>query len=129
MKIFDFGVKTIIFCVFITLSCESKKSMDSLLNQNTNTINNDYSTKNSPNNTYTLYYKISEKENSPVKWISYYVIKNSDKKTVKKEEGIAAEKIYWKNDNTIAIIPYQDIIQASSLEDDIKSNEIMIKLE
>ncbi|SEG27689.1 hypothetical protein SAMN05421847_1867 [Halpernia humi] len=83
----------------------------------------------SENNTYTLYYKIAENMNSPVKIFTYYVTDTDTGKMVKKIESIAAEKIYWKDSNTLAIIPYTEMIQKSDVVGEINQpNEILIKI-
>jgi len=68
----------------------------------------------SSNNTYTLYYQIEEQKNSPVKRFTFYVSINADHKTARSTETVAAEKIYWKDDQTLAIIPYVEVMQEST---------------
>ena len=64
--------------------------------------------------TYTLHYKVEEDKNSPVKRFTYYVTTTADKKIARKTETVAAEKIYWKNDYTLAIIPYVEVMREST---------------
>ncbi len=82
----------------------------------------------SPNKEFILFYKIEEKKDNPVRWITFFVIKTSDQKIIRKKEGIAAEKIYWKDATTIAVILYKEVQQITTIPEQITDNEILIKL-
>ena len=58
-----------------------------------------------------------------------YKHKNAKKgKIIRKKEGIAAEKIYWKDATTIAVILYKEVQQITTIPEQITDNEILIKL-
>lgn len=83
----------------------------------------------SKNSSYTLHFKVEEKMNSPVRFYTYYITSTKDNMIVKKETGIAAEKIYWKNDHTLAIIPYVEVMQQTTeINENHQPNEILIDL-
>ena len=77
----------------------------------------------SPNKEFILFYKIEEKKDNPVRWITFFVIKTSDQKIIRKKEGIAAEKIYWKDATTIAVILYKEVQQITTIPEQITSSE------
>ena len=68
----------------------------------------------SSNKTYTLNYKIEEQKNSPVKRFTFYVTITANKKTARNSETVAAEKIFWKDDHTLVILPYVEVMQQST---------------
>lgn len=81
------------------------------------------------NNSLTLYYKVDESINNPVKIFTYYVADSKTKKILKTSEQVAAEKIYWKDNVTLAIIPYSDAMQKNDVVGSPnKNNEILIKI-
>ncbi|MBC7555843.1 MAG: hypothetical protein H7195_02660 [Chryseobacterium sp.] len=81
------------------------------------------------NNSYTLYYKVDENINTPVRIFTYYITNTQTKKIVKPSEQVAAEKMYWKDNNTIAITPYTEIIQKNNeVGAPEKINEILINI-
>lgn len=84
--------------------------------------------KNNKDATYTLYYKTEENQMSPVKWFTYFVVDNSNNKIIKEPKGIAAKDIYWKSENTIAIIPYKEVEKSKTLVGKGDNNEILIKI-
>lgn len=88
---------------------ENSKSNELIVNQES-----DFKNMLSKGGTYTLHYRVEEEKNSPVKRFTYYVTTTSDKKVARKIETLAAEKIYWKNNNTLAIIPYVEVMRAST---------------
>lgn len=124
-------MKLIIFLIFSTISCATNTSkppvssnMEKLTNQQSTfkkIINN--------NNSYSLFYKVETNVNSPVQLFSYYITDSKTNKVVKKTEQVAAEKIYWKDNNTLAIIPYTEMIQKNDVVGaPVKTNEILIKI-
>lgn len=81
------------------------------------------------NNSYTLYYKVDENINTPVRIFTYYITNTQTKKIVKSSEQVAAEKMYWKDNNTIAIVPYTEMIQKNNeVGAAEKINEILINI-
>lgn len=82
----------------------------------------------SPSGTYILYYKKKENANSPVIMLEYFVISKKTGKTIKAKETLAAEKIYWKDNNSIAIIPYEDAMKHQELGEEPENREIIIKI-
>ncbi len=124
-------MKYLVLFSIVIISCKSNnvtvnKSIDktSVINQQ-----NDYSKLLSSNNSYTLYFKVEKGVSGPVKIFTYYVTNTSTKKTVKSSQQIAAEKIYWKDDHTLAIIPYTEMVQKQSdVYEPEKSNEILINI-
>ena len=89
----------------------------------------DYKKMISKNSTYTLHYKVKEDMTSPVKLFTYYVTSTTNNKTIRSSETVAAEKIYWKDDHTLAIIPYTEVMQQSTeVGADPKPKEILINI-
>ena len=124
-------MKYLILIAFSIISCKTNVSKTTELNKNSEMMDQQSTFRKSfsENNTYTLYYKIAENMNSPVKIFTYYVTDTDTGKMVKKIESIAAEKIYWKDSNTLAIIPYTEMIQKSDVVGEINQpNEILIKI-
>lgn len=102
-------------------------------NNNNLSIENDYTRqykkKLNENGTYIIYYKINNLENSSIKNISFFVTDKKNK-IVRKEETITAEKIDWKDNNTISVIPYVGIIEKEEeISDTLKSNEKLITIQ
>lgn len=118
-------------CCILLMSCETQSKADSVKisakNLEVNQMN--YKTVSNSDNTLTLHYSVKEEITDPVRIFSYYVTDSSTKNTVKTLEKVAAEKIYWKDNNTIAIIPYKEVMQK---EDDLNAprieNELLIKI-
>lgn len=84
----------------------------------------------SKNTTHTLFYKVEKTLNTPVQLIAFYVTNTKSNKVVREIEKIAAERIYWKDDQTLTIIPYVGIVQQSNevgVQDKIKEILITIK--
>lgn len=124
-------MKYLILIAFSIISCKTNVSKTTELNKNSEMMDQQSTFRKSlsENNTYTLYYKIAENMSSPVKIFTYYVTDTDTGKMVKKIESIAAEKIYWKDSNTLAIIPYTEMIQKSDVVGEINQpNEILIKI-
>ncbi|WP_103913823.1 hypothetical protein [Halpernia humi] len=124
-------MKYLFLIAFSIISCKTNVSKTTELNKNSEMMDQQSTFRKSlsENNTYTLYYKIAENMNSPVKIFTYYVTDTDTGKMVKKIESIAAEKIYWKDSNTLAIIPYTEMIQKSDVVGEINQpNEILIKI-
>ena len=78
---------------------------------------------------YILYYKVDAPENNPVRQYTYYIISTETKKIVRSSQSVTAEKIYWKTDQILAIIPYTEVMKHS---DNVNVNhnpkEILINL-
>lgn len=124
----SFFFKCFVFLLFV-FSCKSKNSNEIKYINYQDKIENGYYRKVSPNGVYSIFYKFSNIEKSPVKWLTYFIIRNSDNKKIKEEEGLAAEDIYWKDNDSIAIIPYREVEQAVLSIGDIKTNnELIIKI-
>ena len=76
-----------------------------------------------------IHYTIEENLQSPVKMIEYYVVDNKTSKILKEKEKIAGEKIYWKDNYTIAIIPYKEVEKHSlEVHENPIINETLIKI-
>lgn len=124
----SFFLKCFVFLLFV-FSCKSKNSNETKYINYQDKIENGYYRKVSPNGFYSIFYKFSNIEKSPVKGLTYFIIRNSDNKKIKEEEGLAAEDIYWKDNDSIAIIPYREVEQAVLSIGDIKTNnELIIKI-
>ena len=124
-------MKFIIFSTLLLFSCKTNTSkapelsnMNELLNQQnafTKILNGD--------NSLVLYYKVEKNKSNPVKIFTYYVVDGHSKNIVKSADQVAAEKIYWRDNKTLAIIPYTEVIQKDiNVGDTDKSNEILIKI-
>lgn len=78
---------------------------------------------------YILYYKVDAPENSPVRQYTYYITSTETNKIVRSTQSVTAEKIYWKTDQILAIIPYTEVMKHS---DNVNVNhnpkEILINL-
>lgn len=84
----------------------------------------------SKNTTNTAFYKVDKTMNSPVQLFTFYVTNTKSNKVVRETEKIAAERIYWKDDHTLAIVPYVGMVQQSNevgVNDKIKEILITIK--
>jgi hypothetical protein len=124
-------MKYLIFFIFTISSCKTSTSKTTEVNnvnelvkqQNmfTKIINGD--------NSYVLYYKVEKSINNPVKIFTYYIMDNQSKKVIKTSEQVAAEKIYWKDNTILAIIPYTEVMQKNDVVGAPDStNEILIKI-
>lgn len=81
------------------------------------------------NHTYTLHYKIVENTKSPVRNFTYFVSKYNTSEIIKKQETTAAEKIYWKDNNILAVVPYTDVArQPTEVGSTTNPNEILINI-
>lgn len=109
MKYFFLLFASLMSCTSMSTDPENSKSNDVIVNQES-----DFKHVLSKGGTYTLHYKMEEEKNSPVKRFTYYVTTTADKKVARKSETVAAEKIYWKNNYTLAIIPYVEVMRAST---------------
>lgn len=87
----------------------------------------DYKTSNNTANTLVLHYKVEEESTNPVRRFTYYVTDRSSGKVIRQSEVVAAEKIYWKDNTTLAVIPYKEVMQKYEVpgEPEVK-NEILI---
>ena len=124
-------MKYLLLITALITSCKSTDAETSVPKTNTPKVEqvDDFQQLASKNGSYILHYKVKEDKSSPVKWYTYYVTAAKSKKIVKPSEGLTAEKIYWKDDHTLAIIPYTEVMQHS---DDVNVNlqpkEILIDL-
>ena len=126
---YSFVVNIVFFCflVFFTIGCKCKNVEN---NYSNNYIGVDYSSYQKiqdPTKKFTLNYKIEEQKNSPVKLIYFIVIRNSDKKIIKKDT-ITGEEIHWKDSFTLSVTPYKEVEKLQTLEEEPTVNEILIKL-
>lgn len=83
---------------------------------------------NNKDNTATLHYIISGEKNSPVRKVEYYITDTKSGKIIKTKETVAAEKIYWKDNQSIAIVPYSDAPRQEVLGSPNIDNEIIVKI-
>lgn len=81
-----------------------------------------------PSGTYILFYKRIETVNSPVVLIEYFVDNKKTGKNIKPKARVAAEKIYWKDDISLAIVPYSDAMKHQELNELPENREIIIKI-
>lgn len=90
----------------------------------------DYKISANKSNTRMLHYKLEESISNPIPRITYYVTDQLSKKVVTEKAVVAAEKIYWKNNTTLAIIPYKGMIKKEEIPDvNINANnEILIPI-
>ena len=126
---YSFIVNIVFFCflVFFAIGCNSKNVEN---NYSNNYIRADYSSYQKiqdPTRKFTLNYKIEEQKDSPVKLIYFIVIRNSDKKIIKKDT-ITGEEIHWKDSFTLSVTPYKEVEKLQTLEGEPTINEILIKL-
>lgn len=93
-------------------------------------VNQKVKFKNSPNasGTMVLYYRVIHAVNSPVTSVEFYVKEQKSGKILKPTETLAAEKIYWKDNNSIAVIPYEDAMKHQELGEILETREIIIKI-
>ena len=124
-------MKYIIPILAILVSCNSVANEPAGSTKATEPMHHqgDYKKMISKNSTYTLHYKVKEDMTSPVKLFTYYVTSTENNKTIRSSETVAAEKIYWKDDHTLAIIPYTEVMQQSTeVGADPKPKEILINI-
>lgn len=121
-----------IILLMILLSCSSNANINKVQKTDRNQIEityKDFHQKGNKNGRYTLYYKVEENQMSPVKWFTYFVVDNSNNKIIREPKGVAAEDIYWKNENTLAIVPYKEVEQLQTIVGENKNNnEILINI-
>lgn len=123
-------MKYIIPIFAILASCKSVANEPAMNSKNESAQKQEsYKKMISENSTYTLHYKVKEDMTSPVKLFTYYVTSTKNNKTIRSSETVAAEKIYWKDDHTLAIIPYTEVMQQSTeVGVDIQPKEILINI-
>lgn len=119
----------VVFLIFV-ISCQpSQKAINHANSESKIMMESTFLKKESPDKKYILFYKIDQQKNSPVKWITFFVVKAKDETIVRPQEGFAAEDIYWKDANTIALVAYKEVEQSSSIPNqNTNNNEIIIKL-
>lgn len=124
-------MKYIILIFFLIISCKSYTSHKVDLNKKKEIMDEQSSFKKimNENGTYALNYRVADNIDSPVKIFTYYVTDTATNRMIKKSEDVAAEKIYWKDNATLAIIPYTGMIQKNDVVGEVnKPNEILIKI-
>ena len=126
---YSFVVNIVFFCflVFFTIGCNSKNVENNYSNNYIGEEYSSYQKMQDPTKKFTLNYKIEEQKNSPVKLIYFIVIRNSDKKIIKKDT-ITGEEIHWKDSFTLSVTPYKEVEKLQTLEEEPTVNEILIKL-
>ena len=126
---YSFVVNIVFFCflVFFTIGCNSKNVENNYSNNFIGVEYSSYQKIQDPTKKFTLNYKIEEQKNSPVKLIYFIVIRNSDKKIIKKDT-ITGEEIHWKDSFTLSVTPYKEVEKLQTLEEEPTVNEILIKL-
>lgn len=120
-------MRFIILIFFLVLSC---KPVD-VKNQQPTKVEKDSSYVVIPNATKTLklHFKKEEKISDPVTRITYFVTDYNTENVRKKTETIAAEKIYWKSDKVLAIIPYAEVMkEQTGVSVANEKNEILITI-
>lgn len=124
-------MKYFIFFLFSITSCKTSNATAMVVHDKNPQMNLKSTFKKmvNANNTYNLFYKVESNMNNPVKIFTYYITDYQTNKMVKTSTQVAAEKIYWKNDTTLAIIPYVEVMKKNDVVEDIeKTNEILIKI-
>ena len=126
---YSFIVNIVFFCflVFFTIGCNSKNVENNYSNNYIGEEYSSYQKMQDPTKKFTLNYKIEEQKDSPVKLIYFIVIRNSDKKIIKKDT-ITGEEIHWKDSFTLSVTPYKEVEKLQTLEEEPTVNEILIKL-
>lgn len=87
--------------------------------------------KKSPNPSHTLIlnYTITESVKSPVKMITYYVTDVNSNKVIYSKKEVAAERISWKDDQTLMIVPYIGMVKKTEeVGQEDESTTILIKI-
>lgn len=125
-------MKYLLFCFLLIISCDSmiNSASDEKKSNEIVKVQEGFQQLISKNTTHTLFYKVEKTLNTPVQLIAFYVTNTKSNKVVREIEKIAAERIYWKDDQTLAIIPYVGIVQQSNevgVQDKIKEILITIK--
>lgn len=120
-----------VFFVFFILmiSCQPSQKAINYANSESEIMKESaFLKKESPDKKNILYYKIEQQKNSPVKWMTFFVVKAKDKTILRAQESRAAENIYWKDSNTIVLVTYKEVEQSSIFpEENNNNNEIIIK--
>lgn len=121
-----------VILLMILLSCSSNANINKVQKTDRKQIEiryKDFHQKGNKNGRYTLYYKVEENQMSPVKWFTYFVVDNSNNKIIREPKGVAAEDIYWKNEKTLAIVPYKEVEQLQTIVgENENNNEILINI-
>ncbi|MGS0749100.1 hypothetical protein [Halpernia sp. GG3] len=124
-------MKYLLLLALSIISCKTSASKSIAIKKTNEMVNQKsaFSKLANSDNSYTLYYKIEKNSNSPVKLFTYYVTDNKTNKILKTTEQIAAEKIFWKDDHTLAIIPYTEMIPKNDVVGEpFKIAEILINI-
>lgn len=121
-------MKLLIIFSLLVMSCTSKSVNLQPRGEDEMQEKSGYKSALNSTNTYILYYKVNQEIDTPVKIFSYWVKEKSTGKTILKETEMAAEQIYWKNADTLAIIPYHDAIRAETVPGASTVKEILIKI-
>lgn len=124
-------MKYLIFFVLSIFSCKSttNNTLEATKKNEAMVKRSDFIKVANNNNSYNLYYKIDENKHTPVKIFTYYVTNLQTGKVVKPSQQVAAEKIYWKDENTLAIVPYIEMIKENNeVGATPKINEIIINI-
>ena len=126
---YSFIVNIVFFCflVILAIGCNSQNIENNYSNNYIGEEYSSYQKMQDPTKKFTLNYKIEEQKNSPVKLIYFIVIRNSDKKIIKKDT-ITGEEIHWKDSFTLSVTPYKEVEKLQTLEGEPTINEILIKL-
>lgn len=104
-------IRIIFIFLFAIISCKSttgtKESSENMVKESGYKI--------LPNQakTFEIHFKKEESVSQPPK-ITYFVTQYGTSKIRRNKETILAEKIYWKSNNVIAIIPNREVIQAET---------------
>ncbi len=117
------------FITFFLLSCKPREVTKKVEfpQSRTQVMTEGYRKSPNPDSSRILWYKTEQSVNAMAPWYLYFVTDKDGKEIILKEQRILAEKIYWKDKNTLAIIPYREMIQEESLENPNK-NEILINI-
>ena len=126
---YSFIANIVFFCflVILAIGCNSQNIENNYSNNYIGEEYSSYQKMQDPTKKFTLNYKIEEQKNSPVKLIYFIVIRNSDKKIIKKDT-ITGEEIHWKDSFTLSVTPYKEVEKLQTLEEEPTVNEILIKL-
>ena len=121
-------MKLHLFLFFILFSCKpvvdaNKQTIEAIKDKTFKVIPNS-------SRTLKLYFKKEESFADPIPKVSYFVTDYQTENVKKNLETVAAEKIYWKSNTVIAVIPYHEVMKEPTEVGKIDNkNEILIKID
>ena len=121
-------MKLHLFLFFILFSCKpvvdaNKQTIEAIKDKTFKVIPNS-------DRTLKLYFKKEESFADPIPKVTYLVTDYQTENVKKNLETVAAEKIYWKSNTVIAVIPYHEVMKEPTEVGKIDNkNEILIKID